>query len=99
MFTVSLVACIAINFLRIICAVCVSAKHKYTRKLHKFSANASLYDKAMNAGKDHRQCDCDCYTCSIKGFENIAKHFRENWGPVQPQWFQIHLLECEYDAA
>lgn len=53
-FTVSLVACIAINFLRIICAVCVAAKHKYTRKLHKFSANASLYDKAMNAGKGHR---------------------------------------------
>lgn len=31
-FTVTLVGCIAINFLRILCAVCVSSKRKYARK-------------------------------------------------------------------
>ena len=99
-FTILLLMCIVINFVRILRGMCGQAKAKYARKLRQFDSRAAAYDKSMNLVEGSRQCNCACIECSHVALKKYKrKHFRSNWAPVQPRYFQLRLKECKLEQS
>lgn len=80
--------------------MCGQAKAKYARKLRQFDSRAAAYDRSMNLVEGSRQCNCACIECSHVALKKYKKkHFRSNWAPVQPRYFQLRLKECKLEQS
>ena len=74
-FQIVLYVCIFGNFFRIIFNICNQSRKKYVAKLRRVASRAAKYDKLMNNEAGHRQCNCNCFTCSQFGITSgIERH-------------------------
>ena len=60
-FSLILMTCIVLNFLRIVCQMCGKARKNYAKKLRIGMSKAAQYDNLMNFVPGYKKCDCKCY--------------------------------------